>query len=67
MPSGAASRSPSARVPLERRAILPVALGALGFLLFGYDTGVIAGALLFIRAEMGLTATQQGLVVIGGC
>ena len=63
MPSSAASRSPSARVPLERRAILPVALGALGFLLFGYDTGVIAGALLFIRAEMGLTATQQGLVV----
>jgi sugar porter (SP) family MFS transporter len=63
MPYHTSSLSPPARVPLERRALLPVALGALGFLLFGYDTGVIAGALLFIRTEMGLTPTQQGLVV----
>lgn len=55
--------TPPRRVPLERRSMLPVVLGALGFLLFGYDTGVIAGALLFIRVEMGLTPTQQGLVV----
>jgi len=47
----------------DKRTILPVLLGALGFLLFGYDTGVIAGALLFIRTEMGLTPAQQGLVV----
>lgn len=63
MPYQTPSQSTSARVPLERRALLPVALGALGFLLFGYDTGVIAGALLFIRTEMGLTPTQQGLAV----
>ena len=48
---------------LDTRTVLPVVLGALGFLLFGYDTGVIAGALLFIRAEMALTPAQQGLVV----
>jgi len=51
------------KLPADKRTILPVLLGALGFLLFGYDTGVIAGALLFIRTEMGLTPTQQGLVV----
>jgi len=63
MPFSPASTSPPARGGLDRRAWLPVILGALGFLLFGYDTGVIAGALLFIRAEMGLTPAQQGLVV----
>lgn len=36
--------------------------GALGGLLFGYDLGVVAGALLFIVPDLGLSPAQEGLV-----
>jgi sugar porter (SP) family MFS transporter len=36
---------------------------ALGGFLFGYDTGVISGALLFVKGDFHLTALQQGSVV----
>ena len=42
---------------------LIASVAALGGLLFGYDTGVISGALLFIRQVMALSPTMQGLVV----
>jgi sugar porter (SP) family MFS transporter len=38
------------------------ATAALGGLLFGYDTGVISGALLFLRTAFHLSATMQGVV-----
>lgn len=39
------------------------AIAATGGLLFGFDTGVISGAILFITDEWGLTAEAKGLVV----
>jgi sugar porter (SP) family MFS transporter len=43
--------------------VLTAAIAGLGGLLFGYDTGVIAGALLFIKHDFALGSFAQGLVV----
>src|SRR6266446_1232459 len=40
-------------------------IAALGGLLFGYDTGVISGALIFIKREFGLTTAAEEIVVSG--
>lgn len=45
------------------RFTLIAVVAGLGGLLFGYDTGVISGALLFIRKVFHLDATMQGVVV----
>jgi SP family galactose:H+ symporter-like MFS transporter len=42
---------------------LAVSVAALGGMLFGYDTGVISGAILFIKKDLALSSTMQGLVV----
>src|SRR5262245_66933 len=47
----------------RRNVILTAAIAGLGGLLFGYDTGVIAGALLFIKGDFDLGSFAQGLVV----
>ena len=47
----------------RRNVILTAAIAGLGGLLFGYDTGVIAGALLFIKTDFDLGSFAQGLVV----
>jgi MFS transporter, SP family, galactose:H+ symporter len=40
-----------------------VGVAALGGLLFGYDTGVISGAVLFIKNQFSLSATMEEIVV----
>ncbi len=49
----------------ERRRFInfAAAITATGGLLFGYDTGVISGALLFIRQDFPLTPFLEGIIV----
>ncbi len=47
----------------RRNVILTAAIAGLGGLLFGYDTGIIAGAILFITPEFHLSSFGSGLVV----
>ncbi len=51
------------------RFLLLAGIASLGGLLFGYDTGVISGALLFLRVRFALSPTMQdvvtGIVLVG--
>src|SRR5437870_11705833 len=44
---------------------IAASFAALGGLLFGYDTGVISGALIFIKRDFGLTTIAEEIVVSG--
>ena len=58
-----APREPQPQPPASSgRAIAVAVIAALGGLLFGYDTGVISGALLFIQRSFELTAAQESTV-----
>jgi SP family galactose:H+ symporter-like MFS transporter len=43
--------------------IIAAVITAIGGMLFGYDTGVISGAILFIRDAFSLSSTAQEIVV----
>lgn len=47
---------------VRRYVRMVAAIAAFGGLLFGYDTGVMSGALLFISPEFGMSAAQEGFV-----
>ena len=49
----------------EVKAFVYVAVGvaAIGGLLFGYDTGVISGAIIFVKKQFSLSATMEEIVV----
>ena len=48
--------------PHQKRLDLIAVVATFGGLLFGYDTGVINGALEPMKADLGLTALTEGLV-----
>src|SRR3954464_2813932 len=59
---GSVALPPITAGPHQRRRDLITIVATLGGLLFGYDTGVINGALEPMKADLGLTATTEGLV-----
>jgi MFS transporter, SP family, galactose:H+ symporter len=65
IPSTATSHSPLVDVSDEglRQIFRWGLLIVIGSFLFGYDTGVISGALLYIKDDFGLNAFEQGSVV----
>src|SRR6476660_65600 len=60
--------SPGTMIGTQTRAhnrflIQLTVISTLGGLLFGYDTRVISGALLYMKGDLGLSTTQEALVV----
>ena len=55
--------SPDTRGPHSRRLGIVAVIATFGGLLFGYDTGVINGALEPLREDLQLTSVTEGLVV----
>jgi len=55
--------STSLAVPVSGMVVLTAAVAALGGLLFGYDTSVISGAMLFLRTDFHLTDFQLEFAV----
>ncbi|MBH1932991.1 sugar porter family MFS transporter [Streptomyces sp. AV19] len=61
-----ADRPPTAPTPAPRNAgrfiVAIAAVAAIGGALFGYDTGVVSGALPFMEEHFGLTSLGEGVI-----
>lgn len=62
---GYGSEGPLSEVPKEglRKVWIWAVVIALGGFLFGFDTGVVSGALLFVKKDFNLNSFEQGSVV----
>jgi SP family galactose:H+ symporter-like MFS transporter len=54
---------PDHRAGSNRFVYIAAAISALGGMLFGYDTGVISGAILFIQQDFALSPAAEEIVV----
>ncbi|MEU0742347.1 sugar porter family MFS transporter [Streptomyces sp. NPDC006134] len=65
MPETTTVAAPAAheRVRQPAQVYAVAAVSALGGLLFGYDTGIISGALLYLREDLHLSSRGQEIVV----
>ena len=50
-------------VPVKPLVYVAAAISALGGMLFGYDIGVISGAILFIKRQFSLSSSMEEIVV----
>lgn len=60
--TGARDTSRAETTETRRYVKMVAAFAAIGGLLFGYDTGVMSGALLYISPEFGMSAAEEGRV-----
>jgi SP family galactose:H+ symporter-like MFS transporter len=61
--TGSKHMSDAKNAPVKGFVYYAVAIAALGGLLFGYDTGVISGAILFLKMQFHLSPTMEEIVV----
>ncbi len=62
LPGGSPTIPTAVGRQLRRRLLLISLIATIGGLLFGYDTGVVNGALLYMGRDLRLTPADEGLI-----